>query len=83
MIKGCVHNDIKPENILVKGGRYVMHDLGLAEPGDYDALMLPHKEKLITEVIGSPLYMSPAKFDHYQYCIQNNLLAEPSDVFES
>jgi hypothetical protein len=38
-----VHNDIKPENILVKEGKYILHDLGVAEKiDDIKCLIMPN-----------------------------------------
>lgn len=83
VIKGCVHNDIKPENILVKAGHYVLSDLGVAELVDnFSSLLKANAVKEIKEIVGTVLYMSPAKLEHYHYCINNNLI-EHNDVYET
>jgi serine/threonine protein kinase len=63
----CAHNDIKPENILITPSSFILHDLGIA------SYVSSFKEK-ITEINGTLLYMSPAKYQHYLHCVDQNLI---------
>lgn len=52
--RGVVHRDIKPSNLLLApDGRLCVSDFGLARIGEQPGMTLT------SEVIGSPLYMSP------------------------
>lgn len=61
VVKGSAHNDIKPENILFRDNKYVLHDLGLAS-------QVTQNTAEITDLAGTLLYMSPQKLNHYSYC---------------
>ncbi|CAD8181553.1 unnamed protein product [Paramecium octaurelia] len=54
------HNDIKPENILIQDGKFILHDFGAIRqvPKDQDQVE-------INQIFGTILYMSPLKFEHY------------------
>ncbi|CAK89204.1 unnamed protein product (macronuclear) [Paramecium tetraurelia] len=57
---GRSHNDIKPENILIQDGKFILHDFGAIRqvPKDQDQVE-------INQIFGTILYMSPLKFEHY------------------
>lgn len=50
---GYIHRDIKPENTLVKDKLFKVADFGFACKADISG------RKLITDCVGTPLYMAP------------------------
>ncbi|CAD8077959.1 unnamed protein product [Paramecium primaurelia] len=54
------HNDIKPENILIQDGKFILHDFGAIRPVPKD-----QNQVEINQIFGTILYMSPLKFEHY------------------
>ena len=82
-MKGCAHHDIKPDNILVRAGHFILSDLGESElVENYSQLLVADSVTHIKEVVGTVLYMSPAKLEHYHYCISNNLF-DSADIYKS
>jgi serine/threonine protein kinase len=61
-VYGCVHNDIKPENILVMDGKYILHDLGFAERVIQGCLLSDLKVP-VDHLNGTPLYMATSKLE--------------------
>ncbi|CAD8085330.1 unnamed protein product [Paramecium primaurelia] len=54
------HNDIKPENILIQDGKFILHDFGAIRQVPKD-----QNQVEINQIFGTILYMSPLKFEHY------------------
>ena len=52
---GIAHRDIKPQNILIKKGRYKISDFG-------EAIILNNNGDLVQSLTGTELYMSPILF---------------------
>ncbi|CAD8094273.1 unnamed protein product [Paramecium sonneborni] len=63
------HNDIKPENILIQDGKFILHDFGAIRQVPKD-----QEQVEINQIFGTILYMSPLKFEHYISTNQNQQL---------
>ncbi len=57
-----VHRDIKPENIMLNKGRVVLTDFGVVKAFDRDNPLGTHADRTLTQVLGTPGFMSPEQF---------------------
>ncbi len=67
MIQNVLHRDLKPPNILKKGGIWKIADFGFAVQG---------KKKLISEInVGTPTYMAPESLESTYYSHRTDFFA--------
>ena len=67
-----IHRDVKPENILIKDGKFKLADFGFCG-SDYQN---------DNGLIGSPLYMAPEALGSYTYTIKNDVYGLGVTLFE-
>ena len=67
-----IHRDVKPENILIKNGKYKLADFGFCT----------NASKNDNGLIGSPLYMAPESLGNYTYTIKNDVYGLGVTLFE-
>jgi serine/threonine protein kinase len=65
--KSYLHRDLKPENILIHERTLKLADFGFAIQADYSG------HKLLSESVGTPLYMSPQLLENKHYSVKSDI----------